>query len=424
MGKTISEKILSRASGVDAHAGDLVIAEIDAAMAHDGTALLAIEAFREMGGEKLWNPSKVILVLDHVAPSSNENFSKVHREMRSFAKEHGAKIYEVGSGICHQLMVESGYVRPGALIVGADSHTCTYGALGAFATGIGSTEMAAVLISGKLWFRVPETIRIMIEGSLPPMVTPKDLILKIVGTVGADGATYKAVEFHGSTVREMGIDGRLTLCNMAVEMGAKTGIVNPDERAIQYLKSIGFNPAYNDLNRLSSDPDAEYEETLNLDASDLEPQVACPHRVDNVKPVTEVEGVKVDQVFLGSCTNGRLEDLRLAARILKGKRIKDGLRMIVIPASVRVYLKALKEGLIEIFLEAGCAVCNPGCGPCVGAHMGVLAPGEVCLSTSNRNFKGRMGCMEAEIYLASPATVAASALKGEITDPRELPKPV
>ena len=423
----ISEKILAAASGRDeVHPDEIVEAKVDMAMINEITGPLAIEAFHKIGVREVWDRNRIVMVLDHQVPADSVRSAILHKIMREFAREQNIpNLYDVGfGGVCHQVMMEKGHARPGMLIVGADSHTCTYGALGAFATGIGSTEMAAVLISGKLWFRVPETIRIMIEGSLPPMVTPKDLILKIVGTVGADGATYKAVEFHGSTVREMGIDGRLTLCNMAVEMGAKTGIVNPDERAIQYLKSIGFNPAYKDLNHLSSDPDAEYEETLNLEASDLEPQIACPHRVDNVKPVTEVEGVKVDQVFLGSCTNGRLEDLRLAARILKGKHIKDGLRMIVIPASVRVYLKALKEGLIETFLRAGCTVCNPGCGPCVGAHMGVLAPGEVCLSTSNRNFKGRMGCMGAEIYLASPATAAASALKGEITDPRELPKPV
>ena len=416
VGKTISEKIFSAASGRDVWAGDLVVAEVSSAMAHDGTALLAIEAFEEMGGTKVWNPSRVALFLDHVAPSSNETFSKVHKRMRRFAFKHGISLYEVGSGVCHQLMIEEGYVRPGELVVGADSHTCTYGALGAFATGIGSTEMAAVFLSGRLWFKVPETLKVEIEGSLPPFVTPKDVALRVIGEVGADGATYQAVEFHGSTIEEMSVEGRLTLCNMAVEMGAKTGIINPDEKTYSYLAQLGLNPGRG----FSSDPDAQYAKTLEFDVSSLEPQVACPHAVDNVKPVSEVEGTPVDQVFLGSCTNGRIEDLRLAAKILEGKVVKRGLRMIVTPASRRVYLQALREGLIETFVKAGCAVCNPGCGPCVGAHQGVLAPGEVCLSTSNRNFKGRMGCTDAEIYLASPATAAATAITGRITDPRSV----
>ncbi|MEM2593804.1 MAG: 3-isopropylmalate dehydratase large subunit, partial [Candidatus Bathyarchaeia archaeon] len=323
-------------------------------------------------------------------------------------------LYDAGSGICHQLMVESGLIYPGSLIVGADSHTCTYGALGAFATGIGSTEMAAVLMSGKLWFKVPETIRIDVNGSLPPMVLPKDIILKIIGTIGADGATYKAVEYHGETISAMSIDGRLTLCNMAVEMGAKTGIIEPDEKTLKFLLSLGVKEHI----ALKSDEDAEYAEKISFNVSDLEPMIACPHSVDNVRSVKEVEGKEVDQVFLGSCTNGRIEDLRIAAEILKGRRVKEGVRMIVIAASRNIYLQALREGLIDVFMEAGCIICNPGCGPCAGAHQGILAPGEVCLSTSNRNFKGRMGSAEAEIYLASPATAAATALEGRITDPR------
>jgi len=419
MGKTISEKIFSLASGKDAYAGDIVIAKVDAAMAHDGTALLAIEAFREMEGQKLWDPSKSVLVIDHVAPSANENFSKVHRIMREFARKHGAKLYDIGSGICHQLMVESGLIHPGALIVGADSHTCTYGALGAFATGIGSTEMAAVFMSGKLWFKVPESIKVKIEGSLPPMVLPKDIILKVIGIIGADGATYKAVEFCGSAIRSMSIDGRLTLCNMSVEMGAKTGIIEPDDKTRDYMRNLGIKKNIRSID-LKSDEDAEYAGKISINVSDLEPQIACPHSVDNVKPVKEVEGLEVNQIFLGSCTNGRLEDLRVAAKILKGKKVKSNVRMIVIPASRKILLQALKEGLINIFLEAGCVICNPGCGPCAGAHQGILAPGEICLSTSNRNFKGRMGSVESEIYLASPATAAVTALEGKITDPRRL----
>ena len=416
MGKTIAEKILSLASGKDAYAGDIVVARVDIAMAHDGTALLAIESFRGMNGQSLWDPSRVFLVIDHVAPSATESFSKVHKIMREFARMYGANLYDAGSGICHQLMVESGLIYPGTLAVGADSHTCTYGALGAFATGIGSTEMAAVFMSGKLWFKVPETFRVEVNGVLPPMVLPKDVILKIIGLVGADGATYKAVEFCGSTVRSMSIDGRLTLCNMAVEMGAKTGIIEADEKTMNYVGGLGVKEGL----KLKSDEDAEFSNKMFLDVSNLEPQVSCPHNVDNVRSVREVEGVEVNQVFLGSCTNGRLEDLRIAAEILKGKTIRRGVRMIVVPASRSIYLQALKEGLIEIFVRAGCIVCNPGCGPCAGAHQGILAPGEVCLSTSNRNFKGRMGSPDAEIYLASPATAAVSALEGRITDPRVL----
>ncbi len=416
MDKTIAEKIFTRVSGKDVQAGDLVIASVDCAMAHDGTALLAIEAFNEMGGKSLWNPSRVVLAIDHVAPSATEAFSKVHKTMREFAFQNGAHFYEVGSGVCHQIMIEAGHAFPGALVVGSDSHTCTYGAIGAFATGIGSTEMAAVFLSGKLWFRVPESMKITVEGVLPSMVSPKDVILKIVGTVGADGATYKSIEFHGSTIRDMSIEGRLTLSNMAVEMGAKAGIVEPDEKTLSYLSGLGFR--YSEP--LVGDSDPVYSKSLVLDVSDLEPQVACPSAVDNVKRLKEVEGIIVNQVFLGSCTNGRIEDLRVAAEIVKGKKVKRGTRMIVTPASRKIYLQALEEGLITIFLKAGCVVCNPGCGPCVGAHQGILAPGEVCVSTSNRNFKGRMGSMEAEIYLVSPATAAVTAIEGTLTDPRRI----
>jgi 3-isopropylmalate/(R)-2-methylmalate dehydratase large subunit len=414
MVKTISEKIFSRASGKDACAGDLVIADVEGAMVHDGTALLAIEAFKDMGGKELWNPSQVALVIDHVSPSATVAFSEVHKTMREFALKHGASLYEVGSGVCHQLMIESGLAYPGSLVVGSDSHTCTYGAIGAFATGIGSTEMAAVFLSGDLWFKVPETMKVTIEGDLPSMVFPKDVILKIVGTVKADGATYKAIEFQGSTVKAMDVEGRLTLSNMAVEMGAKTGIIEPDSRTTRYLDSLG----HHSQKGLKGDEDAEYSEDLFVDASSLVPQVACPHTVDNVKPVSDVEGKEVDQVFLGSCTNGRLSDLRVAAEILKGRKVKRGVRMIVAPASRRVYVQALREGLIEVLLNAGCVVCNPGCGSCAGAHQGILASDEVSVSSSNRNFRGRMGSINAEIYLVSPATAVMTAVEGKITDPR------
>jgi 3-isopropylmalate/(R)-2-methylmalate dehydratase large subunit len=338
--------------------------------------------------------------------------------MRLFALKHGTNFYEVGSGICHQLMIESGLAYPGSLIVGSDSHTCTYGAIGAFATGIGSTEMAAVFLSGKLWFKVPETFKIVVEGVLPSMVLPKDIILKIVGTVGADGATYKAIEFEGSTIKGMNVEGRLTLSNMAIEMGAKTGLIEDDVKTLKYLESLGHSTTEG----YKSDDEAVFCNELKLNISDLEPQVACPHTVDNVKPITKVEGKEVNQIFLGSCTNGRFSDLLLAAEILKNKRIKDGVRMIVTPASKSIYLQALKEGLIEIFIDAGCVVCNPGCGPCAGGHQGILAPGEVCVSTSNRNFKARMGSVNSEIYLVSPVTAAVTAIEGKLTDPRRILK--
>jgi 3-isopropylmalate/(R)-2-methylmalate dehydratase large subunit len=311
-------------------------------------------------------------------------------------------------------MVEKGHVKPGVVVVGADSHTCTYGALGAFATGIGSTDAAAVFATGSLWFKVPEVIKVNVEGKLKPHVFPKDLILYIIGLLGEDGATYMSIEFTGSTIRSMSVGGRLTLCNMVVEAGAKTGIVEPDEKTYEYLKGRikeTFTPIH-------SDPDPHYEEKLSLNVEDLEPQVACPHSVGNVKPVDEVEDVEINQAFIGSCTNGRLEDLRIAAKILEGKKVKDGVRLIVIPASQEVYLEALKEGLLEVFVKAGAYVGPATCGPCLGGHFGLLADGEVCISSTNRNFVGRMGSPKSKVYLASPATVAASALTGKITNPK------
>jgi len=338
--------------------------------------------------------------------------------MRNFAKEQKIEnFYDVGQGgVCHQVMPEKGYVRPGNLIVGADSHTCTYGALGAFATGIGSTEMAAVFTTGSLWFKVPSVIKINVSGSFQKSVTPKDLILHIIGQMKADGAIYKGVEFAGSVPRNTSVDGRLTMCNMVVEMGAKNGIIEPDETTLNYVKSRTNEP----FNPLRSDSDATYEDILNLDITDLEPQVSCSPSVDNVEPISELEEVPIDQAFLGSCTNGRLEDLRVAAEVMNGRRIKEDVRMIVIPASQEVYSQALREGFLEIFAKAGAYVSSPTCGPCFGGHMGLLAPGEICISTSNRNFIGRMGSPKAHVYLASPITVAASALTGKITDPRSL----
>ncbi|MFH1328198.1 MAG: 3-isopropylmalate dehydratase large subunit [Candidatus Bathyarchaeota archaeon] len=413
MGKTVSEKIFSTASGVDARAGDIVLADVDLAMAHDGTAPLAIKSFKEMNGKKVWNKDKVVLVIDHISPSAYEGTSNLHKNMRYFAQEQGiTNFYDVGSGVCHQLVVEN-HVEPGFLVVGADSHTCTYGALGAFSTGIGSTEMAAVFLTGKLWFKVPATLRFNLSGSLPHFVTAKDIILYIAGQIRADGATYNAIEFSGEIVKSLSIDERLTLCNMAVEMGGKTGLVEADEKTLEYFTKLGRG----NVKPVKNDTDANFAANYDYNVSNLSPQIACPPRVDNVKPVKEVQGLRIDQVFLGSCTNGRYEDLEMAARIIQGKKVAPGVRMLVVPASRKIFLEALKNGLIEILLESGCVICNPGCGVCVGGHQGVPASGEVVLSTSNRNFVGRMGCAEADIYLCSPITATVSAVEGRITDP-------
>lgn len=416
MGKTISEKILSGASGNEVYAGDYTTADIETAMAQDGTAPLTIKAIEEMGGEEVWDPDKIVLVIDHTVPSDSVGTSSMHKLMREFAAEQGIENLYYGEGICHQIMVEKGYVKPSAVVVGADSHTCTSGALGAFGTGIGSTEMAGVFLSGKLWFKVPETLKFEVEGELMEKITAKDLALKIVGEVESDGATYKAVEYSGGPVEKMSVEERMTLSNLAVEMGAKTGVVEPDEKVRRFLE----NRIGGEVELTVNDEDAEFEDTLYFDAGNLEPQIACPHQVDNVSPISEVEGKNLDQVFLGTCTNGRLGDLKAAAEILESKQVSANTRMIIIPASKEVYTKAMKEGLIRTFIESGCIVGNPGCGPCAGSHQGILAPGETCLSTANRNFKGRMGSEEAEIYLGSPYTAAASAIKGEITDPREV----
>ena len=418
MGKTVSEKILARASGLDeADAGEIVKASVDVAMMPDLTTILSVNAMREMGRERVWDREKVVILNDHVAPASTPLAAAIHRDIRKLALEQGLKhFYDVEQGVCHQVLPEKGHVKPGTLIIGADSHTCTHGALGAFATGVGSTDMGAVLATGKIWLRVPETIRVEVDGDLPDLVLPKDVILRIIGEIGADGATYNAVEFTGGTVSDMGVAGRMTLCNMAIEMGGKTGIVEPDERTFEFLKPRTdgvFEPLY-------ADDDAKYRRRLEIDVSDLEPQVACPHKVDNVKPVTSVSGTKVDQVFIGSCTNGRYDDLEIAAKILEGREVHPGVRLLVVPASKGVYREALEAGLVATFLEAGAMFGSPSCGACFGGHIGLLAAGEVGLTTSNRNFRGRQGSPEAEVYLCSPAVAAASAIAGVIADPREV----
>ena len=415
----IIEKILARASSrEELSPGEIVEASIDVAMIHDLTGPLAIESFQKIGAKKVWNSQRIVIILDHIVPASSVKSAELHKVVRNFAEEQKiGNFYDVGQGgVCHQVMPEKGHVRPGDLIVGADSHTCTYGAFGAFATGIGSTEMAAVFVTGTLWFKVPEVIKVNVTGRFQSFVTPKDLILNIISRIKADGAIYNGVEFAGPTIGNMSVDGRMVLCNMAVEMGAKTGIIEPDETTSNYVKSRTKEP----FKPVKSDSDATYKKVLDVDVTDLEPQVSCPHSVDNVKPISEVDKVEVDQAFIGSCTNGRLEDLRLAAKLLEGRKVRKGVRLLVTPASQEVYLEALQGRFIKTFLEAGAIVCNPTCGPCLGGHLGLLAPGETCISSSNRNFIGRMGSSKAYVYLASPATVAASAVTGKITDPRLL----
>jgi 3-isopropylmalate/(R)-2-methylmalate dehydratase large subunit len=414
MGKTIAEKIFSQHSGEDARAGDLVIAHLDFIMGQDGTAPLAINSFHEMRGEKVFDPSKVAFVIDHSAPSPNEGVSSLHKLMREFTSKQGILLYDIGHGVCHQLMLEQGHVVPGDLVIGADSHTCTYGALNAFSTGVGSTDLAAGIISGKLWFKVPETIKFLCEGILPPGVFSKDLILYLIGDIGADGATYLAAEYCGETISALDVEERFTIANMAIEMGAKAGLMEFDEKVKKWVAGRSKKPP----RPVFADPDAKYLEIRKYDLSHLEPQIACPHTVDNVSPVGQVEGLPVQQAFIGTCTNGRINDLRIAARILTGKKVSPGVRLIVAPSSRQVFLDAMNEGIIQVLVEAGAAIVTPGCGPCVGTHNGVPSDGEVVLSTANRNFKGRMGNSRASIYLASPATVAASAVTGRVTDPR------
>jgi 3-isopropylmalate/(R)-2-methylmalate dehydratase large subunit len=416
----ITEKILAKASGKKVvYPGDIVDANVDVIMVHDLTGPLAIEAFKKIGIQKVWDNKKIVVILDHQVPAESVKAAELHKTMRLFAKDQNLKIYDVGrGGICHQVMPEKGHVTPGTVIVGADSHTCTYGAFGAFATGIGSTEAAAVFATGKIWFKVPSTIKISVKGELQKFVTPKDLILAIIGKMRVDGAIYKAAEFTGPTIKKMSMAGRMTLCNMAVEMGAKNGIIEPDEITRDFLE--GRVKSLPDFKALKSDQNSVYESTVEFDVSKMEPQVACPSSVDNVEPVSEVGNVPIEQAFIGSCTNGRIEDLRDAAQILKGKKVKDGVRALVIPASQEVYRQAMQEGLLEIFTDAGAIVCGSACGPCLGGHIGLLAADETCVSTSNRNFIGRMGSTQANVYLASPVTVAASAVMGKITDPTTL----
>ena len=416
MGQTIAEKILSQHAGHNVKAGELCIAKVDVAAVQDGTGPLMVQEFKKLGKKSPANPSRCILFIDHASPSPRKELSNTHMVLREFAKETGAVLSETGCGVCHQRLVES-FVNPGEILVGADSHTCTSGALGAFATGMGSTDIAVAMAFGKTWMKVPQTFKILVNGEFPKGVYAKDLILHLIGMIGADGATYKALEFHGSTIKNMTMADRFTLANMAVEAGAKAGLFVTDEKTKAYLKEMGREDKFV---QIKPDDDAVYERIIEIDASKLEPTVACPHTVDNTKPAKDLKNVKVNQVFIGTCTNGRIEDLRVAAKILKGKQINPDVRLIVVPASKTVYKQAIDENLLSVFVDAGASILAPGCGPCVGVHAGVLGDGEVCLATQNRNFQGRMGNTKGFIYLSSPAVAACSAINGYITDPRDI----
>ncbi len=415
MGMTLAEKILSEHAGKEVRTGEIAVVSVDLTYTQDGTGPLAVRKIQEMGFKEVYRPTKTIFFLDHAAPSPRFELSNDHVFLRDFAERTGSQISDVGYGISHQVVAES-EVKPGDVVIGADSHTCTGGALGAFATGVGSTDAAVAIALGKIWLRVPETIRVVVEGNLPIGVYGKDIILHLIGKIGAAGATYKALEFTGGTIQHLEMSGRMTIANMAVEAGAKVGLFPSDRMTQDWLNRMG-RPQ--DFRKLSSDPDAIYEKTVTINAKELKPTIACPHQVDNIKTVDEIGEVKVDQVYLGTSCNGRLEDFQIAAMILKGKKIHPNTRMIVTPGSRRVYLEALKDGTMETLIEFGALAMPPGCGACVGLHEGVLGDGEVCLATQPRNFKGRMGSPKSFIYLGSPAVAAATAIEGKIADPRK-----
>jgi homoaconitate hydratase family protein len=415
LGKTLSEKILGQKAGKEVSAGEVVTVAPDYCLSHDNSAAI-IGEFKKLGVARVKAPEKLVIVLDHIVPAADEKYAQNHKTIREFVAAQGLpNFFDIQHGVCHQVLSEASFALPGKLIVGSDSHTTTYGAFGAFAAGIGRTEAASIWATNEIWLRVPETLRVEFSGKLPAGVYAKDVILKIIGDHGADRANYEAVEFTGLAAGDFSLASRMVMANMAAEMGAKNGYFEPDEKTLEWVKAR----ARADYEIVRSDPGAKYEAVLKYDLSVLEPQVACPHTVDNVKPVREVEGKPFHQALIGTCTNGRLEDLEIAARILKGKKIHPHVRTLVLPASREVYIEAMRKGLLETLSEAGCVILNPGCGPCLGAHEGLLAAGEVVVSTSNRNFRGRMGNRDSEIYLASPATAAASALEGKITDPRK-----
>ena len=419
MGMTITEKILAAHSGMDSvKPGDLLQAKVDLALANDITAPLAIQVFEEIGRDEVYDKEKIALVPDHFVPNKDIPSAAQAKIMRDFARKYSIKNYfEVGEmGIEHVILPEKGLVIPGDLVIGADSHTCTYGAVGAFSTGVGSTDLGVIMATGEVWLKVPPTIKVVFEGKLQPWVGGKDLIIYLIGLLGVEGANYRSLEFTGPAVKDLSMDNRLTMSNMAIECGAKNGIFEADEITLEYVKGrTDREPVV-----YKADPDAVYEREIVIDVSEISPQVAWPHSPDNVKPVSESGNVILDQVFIGSCTNGRLEDLTQAAEILKGRKKADGLRLIVIPGSPLIYKQAIQQGIIETFIDTGATIGPPTCGPCLGGHMGILTKGEKCASTSNRNFLGRMGDIESEVYLVGPAIAAASAVLGRIGSPDEL----
>ncbi|MEE9553746.1 MAG: aconitase/3-isopropylmalate dehydratase large subunit family protein [candidate division Zixibacteria bacterium] len=418
MGKTLAEKILGAHAGNDVSAGEIAIASVDICIAQDGTGPLAIRQLEKLGIEKLANPDRVVFFLDHSAPSSRKELSNDHMFIRQFAKKMGARVSEVGKGICHVVINEK-YVNPGEVMIGADSHTCTGGALASFATGMGSTDVGIGMAFGKTWFRVPETFKIYVTGEFKTGVFPKDLILHLIGLIGADGATYKALEFCGPTIEAMDMSGRFTLSNMAVEAGAKVGLIASDETTHQFLDDMGRGDKWKPL---EADSDASYERVIEIDVSTLVPTVSYPHTVDNTHSIDEAVGINIDQVFLGTCTNSRIEDWEIFAKMVKGKKLAPDTRFVAVPGSEDVLKEAMVRGYYQTLVEFGAVMVAPGCGPCVGIHAGVPGDGEVCLTTQNRNFQGRMGNPNASIYLASPATAAATAIEGAITDPRKYVK--
>ncbi len=415
----ITEKILSSKAGYEVTPGEIIEIPVDLAMSHDGTSPPAIKTFEKIT-DKVWDPEKIAIIFDHNVPANTIGSAEFQKVCRDFIeKQNITKNFIHGEGICHQVVPEMGLVEPGMVVVGADSHTCTYGAFGAFSTGMGATDLAMVWATGKTWFMVPEAIKMNVTGEMNPWISPKDVILNIIGDVGIAGVTYKTAEFAGDAIEAMGVEGRATMCNMAIEMGAKNGIMEPNKEVIEYIaKRTGKTPQQ--LNVVRSDKDAVYEKEINYDIADLEPQIACPNDVDNVKGISKVEGTSIDQCLIGSCTNGRLSDLKDAAEILEGNKIDNSIRLLILPASREIYKQAIALGYIDTFIDSGAIICNPGCGPCLGGHMGVLSEGESCISTTNRNFKGRMGDPNSSVYLSNSKVVAASALTGVITNPKDI----
>ena len=415
----ISEKILSQKLGKEVTPGEIIEIDVDLAMSHDGTSPPAIKTFEKIA-DKVWDNEKIVIVFDHNVPANTIGSAEFQKVARNFIKTQGIKNHYIhGEGICHQVLPEKGHVEPGKVIVGADSHTCTYGAFGAFSTGMGATDLAMVYATGKTWFMVPEAFKIEVEGNLKPGITSKDLILNIIGEIGIAGATYKTAEFCGETIDNLDVESRMTMTNMAIEMGAKNGIMEPNKATIDYVcKRTGKKEKQ--LNIVKSDKDSVYEKEFLFNVDDMEAQIACPNDVDNVKPLSQVAGTHIDQGFIGSCTNGRLSDLAQAAAVLEGKQVHDDVRLIIIPASREIYGQAMDLGYIKTFLDAGAIVSNPGCGPCLGGHLGVLSEGETSISSTNRNFKGRMGDPNSSVYLANAGVVAASAIKGFIENPDNL----